>query len=643
VLGQSVRLNEKPATIIGVMPEGFKFPNNEDLWTPLTPTPELENRSHRSLQAFGMLKAGTPISKARADLDAIARRLSADHPESNKDSGVLVQTFQERYNGGNIRLIFLLMLAAVGFVLMIACANVANMMLSRTLGRRREMSIRAAMGASRWQVIRQLLIESLMLSILGGALGFALAVFGVHEFDLASRDVGKPYWVLFTMDYGVFGYFAALCLVSALLFGLAPALQSSRVDLNDALKDGSRSAGTQHGGKLSSVLVVFQLALTLVLLTGAGIFAHGFLSNQAVNPGVPADRLLSARIRLPKDRYATPESRQRFFDQLLPRLNALPGVTSATTVTDLPGISAFSRHIEVEGMPVVDASKRPSAAILVQSPGYFAAIDLPLLMGRDFTQDDGAPGHRVAVVSKDFSRRYHVGVGNRFRFYKSDKPGETEKPGDWVSIVGVSADIEQQPLEEKPDPLLFLPYRQEAFDGSFLMIRTAVNPTGVTSAVRAAVQALDADLPLFEVRTVAEAIAHNRWFLAVFGTVFLIFATIALVIASVGIYAVIAQATARRTQEIGVRMALGATSGRILRLVLARGLTQLAIGLTLGLAAAIPAARLLDLPLGGHARWSDPVVFIGVSALLTTVGLFACWLPARRAAVLNPVIAIRYE
>jgi predicted permease len=640
ILGRSIRVNEKPATIIGVMPERFQFPSNEDLWMPLSPTPEMENRQRRNLQVFGILKSGTPIAKATADLDAIAHRLSADHPETNKDMGALVQTFQERYNGGNIRMVFLLMLAAVGFVLMIACANVANMMISRTLGRQREMSIRAAMGASRWQVIRQLLIESLLLSALGGVLGLAISWLGVYQFDLASSDVGRPYWVQFTMDYRVFGYFAAMCLLSALLFGLAPALRSSRVDLNNALRDSMRTAGTQHGGKMASVLVVLQFALTLVLLTGAGMFARSFISNQSLNPFVPADRILTARIRLPKDRYTTPESRQRFYDQLLPQIGALPGVTNTSIASDLPGVWAFSRHIEIEGVALPDPSHKdpshkPSASVVVQSPGHFATVNLRVIQGRDFNSTDT----QSAIVSKQFAERYwpnQEALARRFRFFDNDKPGN------WLSVVGVSANIVQEPNEASPNPLLFLPYRQESFESIFLVVRTTGNPSSFVSAVRATVQNMDQDLPLFEVRTLAGAIAHNRWFLAVFGTVFLVFAMIALVIASVGIYAVIAQATARRTQEIGVRMALGATSRNILALVISRGMKQLAVGLALGLAAAIPAARLINtLPFG--VSKSDPLVLTGVCLLLTSVGLFASWLPARRAAQLSPVTAIRYE
>jgi predicted permease len=397
VLGRTVRVNEKPATIVGVMPAGFKFPENQDLWMPLQPTPDLADRTHRPLQLFAIRKPGTTIAQAGVDLDRIARRLAAEYP-LDKDVGVLVQTFHQRFNGGNIQMVFLLMLAAVGFVLSIACANVANMTFSRALDRRREISIRAAMGASRWQVIRQLLTESLLLSALGGVLGLALAAFGVHWFDASSQDVGKPYWVVFSMDYTVFGYFAGLCVFSGLLFGLAPALQSSRVNPIDTLKDGAHTAGTHRGGRLSGTL--------LVLLTGAGIFVRGFLASQSINDWAPADRLLTAGIRLPHERYAAPGARLRFFEELLPRLGAIPGVTRSAIVSDPPGLGAGERRIEIEGtgVSVNDPAHLPSASVVVPSPGYFRAIDFPMLAGRDFNQADGEAGRQLAVITRDSPR-----------------------------------------------------------------------------------------------------------------------------------------------------------------------------------------------------------------------------------------------
>ncbi len=638
VIGRQVRVNEKPATIIGVMPKGFEFPTTIDMWMPLVPTPELAKRDSRPLQLFGTLKPGTTIAQARVDLDSIAGRLAVQYPDADKGIGASVLTFHEQYNGGNIRMIFLLMQAAVGFVLLIACANVANMMLSRVQGRQREMAIRSALGARRWRIVRQLLLESVLLSLLGGLLGLALAALGVHWFDLSSRNVGKPYWVQFTMDYAVFGYFAALCILSGLLFGMAPALRSSRVQLNAALKEGARSAGRQRGGRLLTAMVVFQLALTVVLLTGAGVFVHSLLRSLAANSAVPAQQIFTARIGFPDASYKDADARERFYDRLLPRIQAMPGVTRVALGSDLPGLGANTRSLEIEhAAPLLNSAKRPEVAFVVEDPGYLDVIHLPLLMGRGFNQTDGTADHKAAIVTRECAAHFWPNqdpVGKRFRFY-DDK----NKPGDWITVVGVSANIAQQLDENDPKPLLFVPYRQEGWNGIALLVESAGNPA---SAVRAAVENLDPNLPLRDVYMLQQAIEHQQWYLHLFSKLFGGFALIALMMASVGLYAVIAQATGSRTQEIGVRMALGANTRDIMALVMKRGLWQIAIGLVLGLAAAYPVGRLVaSMPLGAPA--SDPPLLAIVSALMAAVGLFACWLPARRAAALDPVKAIRCE
>lgn len=639
IIGHVVRVNGDPATIIGVLRDGFKFPSGVEVWMPLVPTTDLEKRSNRSVSLFGFLKPGTSIQRASVDLGAIAQRLATAYPEADKNIGIQVQTFQERYNGGPIRIVFSCLLAAVGLVLLIVCANVANMMLSRALARKREMSIRVAIGASRWRVIRQLLVESLVLSLTGGALGLGLAAIGIHWFDLNTQNVGKPTWILFQMDYTVYAYFALLCVLTGLLSGLAPALRASRVDLNSALKEGSRSAGTRRGGALSSVLVVFQFALTLILLTGAGIFVRAFLAAQQINPWLPSNHLLTAGVYLPHERYADNDSHVRFFDQLLSQLHSIPGVTQAALTSSLPGMGTGSRHVEIEGAPPVDSGKLPSAGVLDQSPGTFSTMGLAILRGRDFNDTDGKTGTKCVIVTRDFASRFWPNqepLGKRIRFYDNDKPG------DWLTVIGVSANMVQQTNRDVRDPLVFVPYRQDGYGGMALMLRTNRNPSSLSSSIRSAVQSIDQDLPVNDVNSLSEVIYHNQWYLRLFGTLFLAFAMIALLIASVGIYAVIAQATTSRTQEIGVRMALGASSGNILNLVLARGMKQLLAGFLLGLAAAYPAARVMTkIPL--HVSASDPVLFITISVLLISVGLFACYLPARRASGLDPVKAIRYE
>src|ERR1700677_305827 len=637
VIGQTVRVNGKAATIIGVMPEGFKFPVHTDLWMPIAPSTDLEKRDNRGYETWAMLKPGVHLAQASSELKSIAGRIATQYPHTNKDLTLKVETFNQRYNGGPVRVLFLLMLASVGFVLLIACADVANMMLSRALVRQREMSIRAALGASRWRVIRQLLMESVLLSIVGGIFGLGLAALGVHGFDLGTQDVGKPYWIDFRMDYSVFGSSAVLCIASGVLFGIVPALRSSKFDLNEVLKEGARSVGRHRGGRLSAVLVVLQLALTLVLLTGAGVFVHQILQALAANRFLPGDKLLSARLDLPHDRYKDTAARQRFYDQLLPRLQTLPGVSHAAIVSNLPGLGAAHRDIEIEHAFVSPGSARPQASIIVQSPGYLDVIHLPLLLGRDFNASDGAAGHKAAILTLQCARHFWPGqtaIGRRFRFY-DDK----NVPGDWITVVGVAADMTQELNEKKPNPLLFLPFQQEGWEGMALLVESSIN---VNTALRPTVATLDPDLPLRDVANLSEEIAHQEWFIQLLTIVFLSFALIALIMASVGLYAVIAHATASRTQEIGVRMALGANARNILLLVMRRGLWQIASGLVLGIAAAFPVTRIMSsLPIGVSP--ADPHVFLIVATLLASVGLFACWLPARRAAALDPVKAIRYE
>ena len=639
VIGRIVRVNEKPAAIVGVMPAGFKFPEDQDLWIALTPTPSLEDRANHALQIFAYLKPGIGISQGNANLAAVSSSLSAAHPEADKDYTVSAQTFHDRYNGGPIRLIFLSMLAAVGFVLLIACANVANMMLGRALGRQREISIRIAMGASRFQIVRQLLVESVLLSCLGGIFGLGLAWFGVHAFDLATEDVGKPYWILFRIDWDAFAYCAAVCVASGILFGLAPALRSSRIDLNSSLKDGVRSAGSRRGSLLSAALVVCQFAMTLVLLAGAGLFVRGFFDNLSLNPEVPTQKILTAGLHLPSSRYPDANSRTRFLNRLLSQLRALPGVSQAAIADSPPQLGADELDLEIEGRPPVDPKHRPSAAFLTQLPGYFSAINLPLQQGRDFTDDDGGKGKESTIVSRDFARAFwprENAIGKRFRTYSGGKPGP------WLSVVGIAANIVQEQQQPNPKPLAYLPERQQGASYMWLLVRSPGDPSSLSSAVRAAVQSLDQDLPLNNMRTLKGAIERNRWFLVVFGTLFSVFGFMGLLMASVGIYAVIAQATGRRTREIGVRMALGASGRDILQLILGRGIVQLAIGLALGLAAAIPAVKLVA-SVGLRISAADPLAFAAIVAILVFVGAFACWLPARRAAALDPVKAIRYE
>ena len=635
VIGRPVRVSGQAATIVGVMPKGFQFPSGVDLWMPLVSTADLAKRDNRQLQGYGILKPGVTLRQANVELNGIAGRLAKRFP-ADKDLGVSVLTFHQRFNGGNIRIAFLLMLAAVGFVLLIACADVANMMLSRSLSRQRQMSIRTALGATRWRLIRQLLIESVLLSTVGGVLGLGLAEGGIRWFDMSTQTI-RPSWIEFTMDFTVFGYFAALCIASGLLFGIAPALRSSKPDLAGVLKEGAHSVGRRRGGWLSAGLVVFQFALTLVLLTGAGIFVRALLNTLAINSFVPATHLTMASLLLPDSRYKDGDARQRFYDQLLPRLRELPGVSHAAIASDGPGLGANRQQIELEHAPIANPAQRPWVSFVAQSPGYLETIHLALLEGRGFSETDGTAHHEAAIVTRDAATRLWSGqdpIGKRFRFY-DDK----DKPSAWITVVGIAADLAQEVQESDPRPLLFVPYRQEGWDNMAVVVDSAADPL---QAMRMTVQGLDPELPLNDPSVVRDALEHQIWFLRVFGRIFLGFALIAMLMASVGIYAVIAHAMNSRTQEIGVRLALGATMRNIMLLVMKRGLWQIGAGLVVGLGAALPVAHLMaSLPFS-MAR-SDASIFMIVALVLASVGVFACWLPARRAAGLDPVKAIRYE
>jgi putative ABC transport system permease protein len=637
ILGKAIRVNEKPATIIGVMPKGMRFPVRADLWIPLTPQGEWEKRDFRNLQAFGRLAPDASMRQARAETDGIARRLAKEYPATNDGITAMVIPYNDEFNGGKIRTIFFVLLGAVGFVLLIACANVANLLLSRALARAREMSIRAALGASRWRVVRQLLIESVMVGLLGGVLGLAIAYWGVGLFDKAVADVGKPYWITFKIDLTVFAYLVAICVGSGLIFGLAPALQLARVDLNATLKEGGRgSSGGLRTRWLSGFLVVSEVALSIVLLAGAGLMVRSFLNMYGVTKALHGERMLSLHLNLTDSRYKTPESRLAFYDHLYPLHSATPGVESASIVTHPPFSGAFRWQFQIEGSAPVGEEKRPSSDAVVADAAYFRTAGIAVVRGRGFTEfeKDGV------IVSRSFAARYFPAadpIGKRLRvFWDGDRP--------WMTIVGVSQDVQQRTgpsSSAESDPVFFVPYRGKPMDGFGVLVR-ANAPAFLTSVIRKRIQAVDPDLPVSAMMTLDAAFAQERWPFRVFGTLFAVFAAIALLLSSVGLYATMAYSVTRRTQEIGVRVAMGASAGNILRLVLSQGVRQLTIGLGIGLAGAFGIARVLQGILF-QVSPTDPTVFAAVAIVLGAVGLLACLLPARSAMKVDPTVALRYE
>jgi putative ABC transport system permease protein len=647
VLGRVLRVNGQAATIIGVMPEGMMFPTDSALWMPFVPTENQEKRENRSIAVFGRMKPESTRAEAQAEMTGIAGRLASQYPASNKElTSAVVQTFNERFNGGEIRQIFLSMMGAVGFVLLIACANVANLLLSRSAQRSREIAVRIALGASRWRVVRQLLVESIVLGCMGGVLGLGLAVLGVRLFDAAiPADAGKPYWIQFTIDWVVIGFLAAICLVTGVLFGLAPALQVSRTSVNEILKEGGRgNSGSRRTQWMSSSLVVLEIALTIVLLVGAGLMTRSFLKLYSQDIGIKTDYLLTMRLQLSGTKYPKPEARQEFYERLAPRLASMAGADSVAIATSVPPQGSGQRDLEIDGRPVASGTARPSVTTVVISPTFFDVVGAPLRRGRLFTDADGAPGAETVIVNQRFATQFFPDedpMGKRIRFPPREPTAGQPAPV-WRTIVGISPTIRHsRPQDAEPPAVAYIPLRQEPSGFAVLLVRSRVEPGVMMSAVRREVQAIDPDQPVFTVQTIEQMLAQQRWPFRVFGTVFAIFAFIALVLAAVGLYAVMAYSVMQRTQEIGVRMALGAAGRQVSWLILRRGIIQLVIGLTLGLGGAWFAGQLLAplLVVTPH----DPSTFVGIALLLIVVALAACMIPARRATRLDPLVALRQE
>jgi putative ABC transport system permease protein len=647
ILGKSIRLNGEPAVVVGVMPPGIKFPTRADLWTQIIPDANAAKRQNRAYSGAGRLKPGVGRAAAQTELTGIAARLAAAYPDSNKDIGATLQTFNERFNGGEIRTIFLALQGAVAFVLLIACANVANLQLSRAIHRAREVAVRTALGASRWRIIRQLLVESVLLGLAGGALGLLIAVGGVRMFDAAVADVGKPYWIVFTMDYVVFGFLAALCVATGIIFGIAPALQISKTNVNELLKEGGRgNAGSRRTRWLTSSMVVVELALTLILLVGAGLMVRSFLKLYTTESGIATENLMTMRMNLSSGKYPTPEKRRAFYEQLQPRLEALAGAEAVAIATSVPGFGLPRQRIEIEGRPLPSTWEgRPEVGTVAVTPSFFRTTGIEVVRGRQFTETDGAPGYEATIIDQQLAARVFGDedpIGRRVRFPSQQPPAADAKPPDWRTVVGISRTVADlpQPGSTPVSGTAYLPFRQSAPSGGALMVRSRLDPGAMMNAVRREVAAVDPDQPVFTVQTLEQMQAQATWPYRIFGTLFAVFALIALVLSAVGLYAVMAYSVTQRTTEIGVRMALGAGASQISWLVLRRGLIQLGIGLGLGVAGAFGLSQVLTQILAGVSP-TDPLTFISITVLLGAVALAACLIPARRATRVDPLVALR--
>ena len=638
IVGRKIRLNSVPTTVIGVMTQGLSIPQETDLWTAFIPSGK-ERRQDRNVTVFGKLAPGVSQAAAQAELSLAAQRFAAQYPDSNRDVRFQLHGFNEVALRGPIRTVFLVLLGAVGFVLLIACANVANLLLARAVGRAREISIRVALGAGRWRVVRQLLIESLLLAGAGGVIGLAFAQWGIRAFDAAVIATGKPQWIDFAMDYRAFAYLAAITLATAVLFGMVPALRLARMDVGTALKEGGRgSGGGIRGRYLSGILVVVEMTLAVVLLAGAGLMMRSFLQAYQHPAGIRTANILTMRVDLPDAKYGKPPSQLEFQRRLTERLRTLPGVENATVASNVFGGGTFDFPYELEGQ-TVDPQHRPTTSFLLAGAGYFETLELAARRGRVLNAADYVAGPNVAVVNETLAQRVwpnQDAVGKRFRTFNGNTAGE------WTTVVGVIPDVLQNPRDTKPRGTAIIPFRQHPAGWMAVMARTRVSAASLGNAFRREVQAMDQDLPVHDVTTLDDQLALARWPWRVFGSMFAVFAAIALLLATVGLYAVVAYGVNQRTQEIGLRTALGAPAGSILRLVFRGGMRQAGIGLVLGLGAAFGVTRVLSALLVGVSP-TDPLTFGSVAAVLIVAAGLGCAIPARRALRVDPAIALRHE
>jgi putative ABC transport system permease protein len=639
IIGKTVRVDEVPRVVIGVMPPGRRFPEETDLWTPLVPTPALEKRDDRELMLFGRLRDDIPIDKVRAEVAAIATRLATEYPDTNKNVTAEIRPIIEITGLYFIKPLFFALFAAVGFVLLIACADVANMLLGRASERSREISIRAAIGAGRPAILRQLLVESVMLSIAGGFLGCLVAVGGLRWFDRGMGTEAKPIWLHLSLDRNALFYLAVITIGTGILFGLAPALRLMKTDVSTALKDGgSGVTGGRFTMRLANLLVAFQMTLCVVLLAGAGLMIRSAVKLYSEPIGVNTSGVLTMRINLPEAKYPNPDNWIAFHDQLSRKLASLPGVESTGIASQLPLGSWTSFNLELEG-ETHNSGQPTEAGGIVVSNDYFDIMQVQPQRGRLLQASDGT-GPPVVVVNETFAAKFWPRkdpLGKRLRLV------DQSAAGPWLTVVGITPDILQNFRESlKHDPLLYLPFVEKPDRQMFLIARTQVPPATLSEAFRREVQSLDPNLAVYDVRTLDERIAESRLTVSLFGAICTVFAIVATVLAAIGLYAVIMQAVNRRTQEIGLRMALGASRREIVQLVFRQGIPPLALGLAIGLVLALATGRVLRSLLVG-VNPSDPLTFAGVVLVLLAAGVLGCLVPARRAIRVDPLVALRHE
>ena len=641
IINKPITTNGVVRTVIGVLPEDFNYPKGSEVYAPIALTPELiKSRGFHTYYVIGRLKPGVSLQSAQAEMDTITARLAAQYPNTNVGLGANVYPIL----ADTVRMYstaIWIMMGAVAFVLLIACANVANLMLARASGRQKEIALRAALGASRWRIVRQLLVESLLIALIGGAVGVLVGFWGIDLLKAASPGEAAKYapgWKNLGINLPVLVFTLGISLLSGLLFGLAPAWQVSKPDLNNALKEGGRQS-TSGSRRLRGLLVVSEVALSLVLLIGAGLLFRSFLALLDTNPGFNPEGLLTMSLNLPVTKYKEENQRAAFYLDLIQRVKTLPGVQGAAVVNYLPlGGANSSDAFLVEGQPEPPPDRENMGRYRVCSPDYFQTMGIAILKGRAFTDQDKAGAKPVIIVNETLAKRYWPNgdaVGKRMRL-----SGPLDK-APWMEVVGIAQDVKHE-LDLPVTPDFYLPHAQDSWNAMVLVARTTVDPGSMAGAIREQVLGVDKDQPVYNVYTMRDVRAISVT-LYTFGFATIgIFAVVAVVLAAIGIYGVMAFAVTQRTQEIGIRMALGARALDVLKLVVTNGMSLAVFGIVAGLAGAFGLTRLMASLLFSVSP-TDLGTFVLVTIGLLLVALLACYIPARRATKVDPLVALRYE
>ena len=642
VIGQTLRVNSEPYEVIGVMPEGFAYPENGELWLPLQTDPLAYPRGQEFVNVVAKLAPGVSLDAANAELATIFSRLEAEHPVVNKDFSGHAMEFTRAFIGDEPTQLLYTMLGAVFFVLLIACSNVANLLLDRAAHRSKEVGVRSALGATRGQIVRIFLSEAFVLSMLGAVLGIIVAKVGIDAFTRAIVDTDPPFFLTFELYPPVLAFAIGVSFLAALMAGLIPAYQASRGDIAEILKDETRGASSLKIGKMSKALVVFEIALSCGLLVAGGLMIKSVVKANSRDTGFAMESVFTSRVGFPTGSADTVTQRV-FWEQLPERVAAIPGVQAMALASGLPGAEqGFGLNgVTIEGRVYNEGSEVGPTRFGSVTPGFLETLEIPLRQGRNVDGTDRQGALEVAIVNERFVREHFPdgeAIGKRVRLGGI----APDNPNPYLTIVGVFGDVTVGNPDDPRPPLLLRPFAQARSQFAYIAARTGGDPMSLTPAVREAVASLNPDVPIYWPMTLKQAAAQQLWFVRVFGTMFAIFGLVALFLASIGLYAVMSFAVSRRTREMGIRMALGATPGRVIRLVFGAGAWQLGIGMTIGMALAAGISRLLTVILY-DVQPLDPMVFGGVAITLGATGALACLIPARRATRVDPSEAMRVE